>query len=153
MIKAGRCALITVLRRGHRVKAGERIRTSYTSCAAAFPPSAPFRCRPAVVPLSPGARILPPQTRVCGIGWWDNAARFYTRLGHSHTPSLPPINTQQLIFDGFKHFRYMCLETSCSKSSWTVPTSISTRSGGFLRCALAAVNGFQHGCCWHGRLM
>ena len=49
------------------------------------------------------------------IGWWDNAARFYTRLGHSHTPSLLPINTQQLIFDGFKNFRYICLETSCSK--------------------------------------
>ena len=60
-------------------------------------------------------RILPPTTRVPHIGWWDNAARFYTRLGHSHTPSLPPINTQQLIFDGFKIFRYTYLETSCSK--------------------------------------
>ena len=54
-------------------------------------------------------------SRVSHIGWWDNAARFYTRLGHSHTPSLPPINTQQLIFDGSKNFRYIYLETSCSK--------------------------------------
>ena len=64
-----------------------------------------------------GVHVLPPQTRVGGIGWWDNAARFYTRLGHSHTPSLPPINTQQLIFDGSKIFRYIYLETSCSKAA------------------------------------